>query len=929
MKTVFSLLLLLWCSVTLAVGPNPARDWRSVDTPHFVVHYVALQRQQAEYFASVAESVYPRITQAFEWQPRAKTEIVLLDAFDFANGFATPLPFNHSAIFFTPPDEGELTEISDWFELVFTHEFTHIVHLDKARGAPNVVRSIFGRQWFTFPNLLQPTWAIEGLATFIESDQEQQQGRLGNSYYDALMTMEVASGVKSLRELNANGRAWPLSKAYLYGAYFYQFLAERYGQSAVFNYVKSYSDNIIPFRVHSNPVAVTGLPMDELWEEYQTWLRARFAVAANDVDESVALNDGQWFTSAPAQAPDGAIFYVENKGLHRPSLRRRVGARDVVLDSVHSGARLYALSSRELLIAQPEIDDNYDYYFDLYRWREHDGLRRLTHGARYRQIRVAGNEQVFALQFNGARYSIDKLDANGNKMSTVYQSDEHQQISSFDISADASRLVVASKRNRQWSLFAINVATGEQHLLLRDRASKHSVYFGTTSDEIYLLADYRHQFNVWRLHNQQLQQLTQTRSAVLHLARPLNEQLVYTQLSEHGEQLRRAAIKPLVTNEIVIEAENPRTLPPLPTLSNERDYAALESLAPRAWLPSGFSGDGAVALGVSVFGQDTLGVHQYVANPMIEVTQKELLGDYWYSYDQRHHLLYSRQMNVDSTRKNSDGDREVDSYTIREHTQWLSSVPFYGIDHTWLAGVGASFDNEKYTVVDIDSLTLPEQHSNVAALYLSYDSRREFFRSEGETDGQLMSLLWESYEPFDSFYQGDVYRAEWRGALGVGGGVFGARILAVRGDETAESFTLGGTFSEPNYGIPLLNWRDVALRGYANGYRELSGNNVNFFSAEWRLPLSDIDRHLMTPPIGINRVSATLFYDRGRAYDAFQRYTDFDARNNRYYDSWGIEINAEIKLGYLFALPLRLGFARGRDVYIGEDQYYVQLGRSF
>src|SRR5262249_59543808 len=57
----------------------------------------------------------------------------------------------------------------DWLRLVFTHEFTHIVHLDRSESWARWVRGIFGRTTFAFPNLFLPTWQLEGLATYDES----------------------------------------------------------------------------------------------------------------------------------------------------------------------------------------------------------------------------------------------------------------------------------------------------------------------------------------------------------------------------------------------------------------------------------------------------------------------------------------------------------------------------------------------------------------------------------------------------------------------------------------------------------------------------------------------------------------------------------------------------------------------------------------
>ncbi len=184
----------------------------------------------------------------------------MLDEFDIANGYSTPLPFNETALFLTPPDDGELLDNSVWLELLLTHELTHTFHLDKVRGAPNVLRHIFVRNPLLFPQLWEPDWAIEGIATYNESTPQLGLGRLRGPMYEAWMRIEHEKGFLSLAEINADGRALPTSKQYLYGAYFYDFLARKYGPDAIYKYIDNYSGNIVP-RVYSNPVAALEMPV--------------------------------------------------------------------------------------------------------------------------------------------------------------------------------------------------------------------------------------------------------------------------------------------------------------------------------------------------------------------------------------------------------------------------------------------------------------------------------------------------------------------------------------------------------------------------------------------------------------------------------------------------------------------------------------------
>jgi hypothetical protein len=276
----FVTLVGLWLLAPLAQAQAPVadpwQDWLSADTAHFRIHYRVEHRAQAERAARAAERAWPRITSMLHWEPRGRTEIVLFNEYDLPNGYATPLPYNTIGVILAPPDEGELLQNSDWLDLLLTHEFTHAVHLDKVRGAPRALQAIFGRVPWFFPNVFQPLWALEGVATYTESEPSRGRGRLYGPTFEAQLRAQVPQGFPTLAELNADGRTLPVSKNYLYGAYFYDYLARRYGSEAIFKYVERYSGNIVP-RVHTNPREITGKTMDVLWDEFIADLRQRLA----------------------------------------------------------------------------------------------------------------------------------------------------------------------------------------------------------------------------------------------------------------------------------------------------------------------------------------------------------------------------------------------------------------------------------------------------------------------------------------------------------------------------------------------------------------------------------------------------------------------------------------------------------------------------
>lgn len=931
--------LALVSTALCALGPNPSHDWRSADSEHFVVHYAAARRLQAEQAVAIAERVLPRIATALRWQPEAKIQIVLIDDYDYANGFATPLPFNHTGIFLTPPDDGELLDNSDWLELVLTHELVHIVHLDKVRGAPRVLQQIFGRHPLWFPALWQPSWLIEGLATYFESDPSRGRGRLDSPLFDAYMRLELQQGVKSLRELNADGRAFPINKAYLYGAYFYRFLAERYGEAAVFRVVDGYSDNVIPFRIHSNPVSVTGKPLDALWQEYQDWLQARFASAANPTRSAAAtaastalLATPAWQLDSPVLTPDGSVYVVHDDGVDRPQLLRLRDGVATPLQALEPGARIDVNARADVLITQPEICDNYQVFFDLYRWDENTGLQRLSQCGRYRMAVWHGEQEIIALHNGSGRAELHALDRDGRLLQRVYVAAVDETVTAVAVSADGRRIAWLGKRAGQWQLHEMQRADGSIQRLYESATPLLSLRYLPNDDLLWVQAE-QGVFNArhWQRASDLATTVTAANAAVLATSSVQAGEWVSVQLVAGGYQLYRHTLAPLPADdsrhEIEVASTYAAALPALSdnaavvsaNLTQERPYSALETLAPQAWFPTLQIADGAQAFGVELFGQDAVGWHQYTLSPQFEFSQQEWLGSFVYGYDQRHFLAVFRTLDVTGTEEDDDGDDVIRRYELQTTGQWLSLLPWWQFDQRLQFGVGAARSREIYQVVDGPRIEL--QDEQVAAAFFSYDSRRSNWWSEGVNHGQLFSLQAESYDPFDGQYEGKVYRADWRGYVGWGRSTLALRWTEARGEAGTEPFELGGSNTSEHSGLPRLNERDLALRGYDNGKPALTGKRARIVGAEWRLPLADIDRHLMTPPLGLNRLSGALFYEAGAAWSE-------TARPDQYYRAAGVELLAELKLGYRLGLLLRAGYARGLDA-PGGDELYLQLGRSF
>jgi hypothetical protein len=747
-----------------------------------------------------------------------------------------------------------------------------------------------------------------------------------------MMRAESARGLRSLLEEKAEGRGFPLNRDYLYGSYFFLFLAERYGPDAIPKYVQTYSGRWFPFRVQSTPQLVTGKAMDELWVEYHDWLNARFAgkpvEPGKEPDEGGEIVVHDWSLTSPLRTREGDRWYVQGNGYTRPRLMRQTLGGDVeAVRNVESGTRLAALPDGELLLSQPEICSNYNYYYDLYRLGPGGGLSRVTECGRFRFAAPLDDGRIVAIRVVNGEAEVVLLNSRGGLERSLYRAAPGEALTG--LAAKGETVVLTSLRDERWSL--VEIAGEKSSLLVTDRAVKHSPRFGESADEIYFVADYGNVDNVWswRRRDRSLARWTEARNGVKEISAPVAGEMLLTTIEADGDVLRVRSLPdaPLEVRQAAAEAA-PSAPPPqggargAPPSGAERPYSAWSSLQPRYWLPNGYLADGAFALGVVTTGQDALGLHQYTLAPLYEFTQHQGLGSASYVYDNRHGLLLNRTMTVKASAADDQKTtgRDIQAYNIDETAQWVSLWRRlrYNVSYYW--GLGGALDRE--ILHDLAAGTSTPRDERVGALVAGVDTRREQFLSEGPSQGQQLRLFAETSNGLRGTYSGNFYRGDWRAYLPAGSTVVSLRWNQAYSQSQAEPIQLGGigaSFSENAFALPVLNQREFPLRGYRSGEAVLTGHRASLATLEWRIPIADIDRHFMVPPVGVNRISMSVFTEAGAAWDNAPQH---------WYKSGGMELLYEARAGYLVGSQLRVGVAKGFEA-PGRMEAYVRIGRSF
>ena len=225
----------------------------------------------------------------FDFDPKAKVNLLLVDFSDSGNASAGSVPNNGMTFQMAPLSYAfETFSSNERMNTYMNHELTHVATMDRPGGSERFFRSAFGGKvvpvaehpesilyfLLTSPRVAVPRWYLEGSAVFFETWMAGGIGRAqgpydemvframvkdGSRFYDPLGL--VSEGTKIDFQLSAN--------AYLYGTRFITWLAWQYSPDKVVEWVsrKEGSKAYYASQFHH----VFGRPLDDAWRDWVEW----------------------------------------------------------------------------------------------------------------------------------------------------------------------------------------------------------------------------------------------------------------------------------------------------------------------------------------------------------------------------------------------------------------------------------------------------------------------------------------------------------------------------------------------------------------------------------------------------------------------------------------------------------------------------------
>ncbi len=919
---------------------DPGLDWKTIESEHLYVHYADGNKKLAERALAITEVAHQRLTSELNWKPIEKTHLVLSDESDQPNGFASPVFFNHTVLYLAPPTSvNTLEDFDDWLTTLITHEYTHIVHLDKSAGSPEYLRNIFGRLFFLFPNLFQPAWVTEGLATYVETDRKQGIGRGQSTLFASMMREELANGLQPISHVNLPVATWPAGTTrYLYGVYFMNFLAERYGEEKMKLWVEEYSNNLLPFFINTNAKQTLGKNLTPLWQEYQQWLTEKFqpqitAIKASGIKAGEQISVAAYRSDsvrALETAEGDEIYYVSNSGYQRATLMFVDAAgKTGELLKLNSTVNLDVHSRSGLLLTQNEFCNNYTIYSDIYLYdKDKNELKRLTECGRYLFASwFPDGKQIAAVHHDMTHFELQRLGADAKLQEVLWSADDGEIIGQIDVAPDGSNIVASVwRKGKGWNIELFELAEKRWRVITRGVSIAANPQYDAAGNILFSLeAEGVYNLQRYDVATEKVEQITNLIGGGFQSSQASKNGPVYYA----GYSAQGYAIYKLEDDSVFSETpefqDHPLQVIDYTISSHEqRDYSAISNMYPRWWFPALLFTGQRSELGVTTAGSDALGIHNYSITASYDFKLNRPAADLNYAYADRLFLSATRVNDI-----TLDASGELSRISNRSIASAVLAFPDNEIQVQSDLLFGIIYDNSADDELAAGVAPRQDFEDNLLGIAWLYNSANINPLSISPVDGMNLRLVAEDSDTLNSDYSGQVYTLDWRQYIRTGKeSVLALRFLQGWGTDQPRPFELGGEGSnDAAFNIlfgtgsqAVFDARDYALRGYKEGLPQLRGRRAQVFSSEWRFPFERIEKGVMTPPIGLMQWFGTVFAETGSAYQDSP---------DEYYTSAGFEIDADVNVFYFVTLRLRLGYAHGFDSEIGDDLVYLRAGGNF
>ena len=484
---------IVFCSLSFSQVEynHPELNWHTFDTEHFKIHYHDETEMTAREAASVAEVIYPKITGFYDFEPYQKTHLILLDPDDYSNGAA--YYYDNKIMIWASPLDFELRGSHRWLQNVITHEFAHIVSLQKSMKAGTRIPGAYFQYMnyedekrpdvlYGYPNTLVsyplpgtcvPPWLAEGIAQYMYDDADWDNW---DSHRDMILRDRVINdNMLTFTEMNTFGKKGIGNEStYNSGFALSTYIANEYG-SATLSDIMGELSSPLQFSINKAIFNVIGRSGDKVYQDFKNSIEAKYntlvdPIRVMPVQGKVMQTEGTT-NIHPKWNPSGSSYaYLSNKGndyfgqtsLYLHDLE--TGEDKKIKSGVFSAPTWHPNGKMIYYSRKPKLPNkNGSKFYDIYSFDlDNEKEQRLTYELRaFSPVFIEHDSSIAYLATYDGGQDIYIFDLKSNNSKKVTDFKDRPMISHLSYDKDLMKIYFDITKHHYRDIYSFDIASKE------------------------------------------------------------------------------------------------------------------------------------------------------------------------------------------------------------------------------------------------------------------------------------------------------------------------------------------------------------------------------------------------------------------------------------------------------------------------------------
>ncbi|HDL18364.1 MAG TPA: hypothetical protein ENH29_04865 [Bacteroidetes bacterium] len=506
---------------------HPELKWFTIETEHFQVHFHEGAGRTAKAVAQIAESIYSPITKLYDYHKKTIFHFIIRDHDDYSNGAA--YYYDNKVEVWATPMDFDFRGTHPWLLNVISHEFTHMISLDKAKKFGDRIPALYFQYWGyekeTRPDVLRgfpnrivsfpiagsaiPPWFAEGIAQFQAPDNAFD---FWDTHRDMILRVAALDNKMLTYDQMSSFGHNSLGNEMVYNSGYdlVIYIAKFYGNDALRRIVSSMKAPL-RYSIGGAIKKVLGKSETELYNEWKSYLRKIYAAGVKDIRNNLVqgkiIESDGFGNLYPIWSPvKNQIAYISNKGqdflgltslvLYNLDANKKKAIKGGVRSSVsfsHDGTKIVYAKRRKANFYGSK-------YFDLFLYNLNSKKeKQLTRGARARNPMFShDSNSIVCVSGRDGTDNLSVYDVTSGTLQKITSFKNGEQIFHPAFSPDDQQIVFDLSTGHGRNIALIDKDGGQFRYLIRDKHDARSPVFHPTKNIIYFSWDKTGIFNIYQ-----------------------------------------------------------------------------------------------------------------------------------------------------------------------------------------------------------------------------------------------------------------------------------------------------------------------------------------------------------------------------------------------------------------------------------------------